>query len=153
MRMPDPGPCLIRSYPAVPESVPRARRALTAFAAAAGAAGKELDDIRLAASEALTNVVMHAYAGGSGLMHVTAAAAGGEVSVLIADDGGGLRAGTDAPGLGLGLALIAHACDELTVMKRASGGTELRMRFALDAAGPSSGDQPRGSVASAASPA
>jgi anti-sigma regulatory factor (Ser/Thr protein kinase) len=153
VRKPNSGLYLIKSYPAIRDSVPRARETLTAFAIAAGASGDELDDIRLAASEALTNAVIHAYRGEPGRVHMTAAVASGELYVLIADDGVGVHAGTERPGLGMGLALIASACDELIVVERASGGTELRMRFALRTSAPSSSDHSRGSVASATSPA
>jgi anti-sigma regulatory factor (Ser/Thr protein kinase) len=153
VKNPNPGLLLIKSYPALPESVPRARDALSAFATAAGAVGDELEDIRLAASEALTNAVVHAYKGGPGRLHLTAAVAAGELFVLIADDGAGLHAGTQRPGLGVGLALIASICDELTIVKRASGGTELRMRFALQASTSRSRRHSRGSVTSATSPA
>jgi hypothetical protein len=100
------GEALNKSYPAVPEAVPLARRALAAVAAEAGAAGDRLYDIRLAVSEALTNAVVHAYRGGKvGRLHVTAAVASDELWVLIADDGRGLHARNDSQGLGIGLSL------------------------------------------------
>ena len=150
---PHPGPYLIKSYPASPGAVPRARRALTDFAAAAGATGEQLDEIRLAVSEALTNVVLHAYAEEAGHIYLTAAVTTGELWVLIADDGRGIQAHGDTAGLGVGLALIAYASDELALVRRASGGTEVRMRFELGAAEPDRDRQPRGSVSSATSAA
>lgn len=99
---PDRDPSLQESYAAVPSSVPAARHAIVAFAAAAGARDERLDAIRLASSEALSNVVQHAYSGRSGQIHVTARLAAGEVWLLISDDGCGLRAGRDSDGLGLG---------------------------------------------------
>jgi anti-sigma regulatory factor (Ser/Thr protein kinase) len=103
-----------------------------ALAEAAGASSEQLDAVRLASSKALTNIVVHAYpANRAGLIHVAATVASGEVWVVIADDGCGLRAGKDSPGLGHGLRLIADACDELTILQRAGGGTELRMLFTL----------------------
>jgi two-component sensor histidine kinase len=51
--------------------------------------------------------------------------------VLIADNGCGLHAGRDTDGLGLGLALISQMTDGFSVVGRSSGGTELRLRFAL----------------------
>lgn len=125
------GTQLTQCFPAVPESVPEARRALAAFATEAGAYGEQLDNIRLAASEAFANVVQHAYGNHSGRMYLTAAVAADELYVLVGDDGGGVRPGSEKMGLGVGLGLIAHASDELTILKRGSGGTELRMRFAL----------------------
>lgn len=142
-----------RSYPAVPNSVPEARNALVDFAVAAGIPSERVDGVRLAVSEALSNVVVHAYRGKSGQIRLTASVAGGELWILIADDGVGLMPRIDGPGLGLGLVLIAHETDELTIAKCATGGTELRMRFKLRAAHDAPADQSRGSVARASSAA
>jgi stage II sporulation protein AB (anti-sigma F factor) len=141
-----------QSYPSLPASVPLARRALTAFAAAAGASPAQLEAVRWAASEALTNVVMHAYPGVEGELHVAAAVTGGELWVSIADDGCGLDAASRTPGLGLGLVVMAQNCDDLVIGKRASGGTEVQMRFKLAVADPPTDGQDRGSVACARRP-
>ncbi len=148
---------LTRSYPAVPDSVPAARRALVAFAQEAGMAADQLDALRLAASEALTNVVRHAYGEEGGLIHLTAAIAGEELWVLVGDDGHGLEAGSHQPGLGVGLALIASVSDYFAVVKRSGGGTEVRLQFRVGD-GPGRGERefayaPRGSVVSATSAA
>jgi anti-sigma regulatory factor (Ser/Thr protein kinase) len=144
---------LSKSYAAVPRSLSPARRAVTPLAINAGATRDEVDAIRLAASEALTNVILHAYGDRTGEIHLTAAVAGGEIWLLIADDGDGLHQGGGKSGLGLGLTLIAQACDELTIVKRSGGGTELRMRFRLREARSAVGGQVRGSNFSACSPA
>ena len=146
---------LSESYAAVPASLVRARRAVAALALAAGATAEQLDAVLLAASEALTNAIVHAYRDRSGDIHVTAAVAGGELWLLVADDGDGLHQRGGKSGLGLGLTLIAQACDELTIVKRSTGGTELRMRFRLGAAdiSPPADDHVRGSVSAASSPA
>jgi len=126
------GEALNESYPAVPEAVPLARRALATVAAAAGAGGDRLDEIRLAVSEALTNAVVHAYRGGeAGRLRVTAAVASDELWVLIGDDGRGLHAWNDSQGLGIGLSLISELSDDFAIVTRASGGTEVQMRFDL----------------------
>jgi serine/threonine-protein kinase RsbW len=139
---------LQESYAAIPSSVAVARHALADFAADAGAGREQVDAIRLASSEALSNVVQHAYPGRVGSIHVTATIAGGELWVLIGDDGCGLRAEQESDGLGLGLGLIAQMTDGFTVFERSSGGTELRLRFVLRA-GASSRGHDRGSVSSA----
>jgi anti-sigma regulatory factor (Ser/Thr protein kinase) len=126
-------PYVRESYPAVADSIPLARRAITACAAGAGAGEAQVQSIKLAVSEALTNVVLYAYPWRTGEMHVTARVAGNELWVLIADSGCGLHAGRDTDGLGLGLALISQMTDGFSVVGRSSGGTELRLRFALDA--------------------
>jgi anti-sigma regulatory factor (Ser/Thr protein kinase) len=119
------------SYAAIPSSVPVARHAIADCAAEAGAGGEQLDAIELASSEALTNVVLYAYRAHTGHIYVTARAAGGEFWVLIADNGCGIRAGSDSTGLGLGLALISQLADGFSVAQRSTGGTELRLRFVL----------------------
>ncbi|MGI8801256.1 MAG: ATP-binding protein [Solirubrobacteraceae bacterium] len=145
---------LNESYPAVAASVPRARTAISQFAGAAGAAAEQIEAVRWASSEALTNVVLHAYGDGDGEIHVTAAVTAGELWVLVADDGRGLGGHSDNAGLGLGLSLMAQLTDDLVIARRAGGGTEVRMRFALvPAAAPRGGDQARGSLACARRPA
>lgn len=150
------------SYPAVSTAIPEARAAITDFARAAGAGPEQLEEIRLAVSEALTNVVRYAYPWRTGHIYLTARVAGDELWILIADNGCGIHAGSDSGGLGLGLALISNLTDGFSVVERSLGGTELRLRFALPARrsaqpsrrpGRSNGGQLRGSVASATRPA
>jgi serine/threonine-protein kinase RsbW len=131
-----PGETLSASYPAVSDSVATARKVLTDFAREAGAADEQLHAIRLAASEAITNAIVHAYEQGEpGQVHVSASYVEGELWLLIADAGHGLRARANSPGLGLGLAVIAQLVDDFQILSRA-GGTELRMRFDLSATPP-----------------
>jgi serine/threonine-protein kinase RsbW len=129
--MQDVARTLSLTYRAEPDSVSSARHALGEFALQAGAEARQVDAIRLACSEALTNVVRHAYVDAPGSVYVTAAVASDEIWVLVADDGCGLEPRTGRPGLGLGLGLIAQVSDDLVVVPRASGGTEVRMRFSL----------------------
>jgi serine/threonine-protein kinase RsbW len=144
---------LQQTYPAVPDSVRAGRRALTRFAVGAGASAEQVEAVRLAASEALTNAVKHAYPDSEGSVRITAAVACGELCVLIADDGCGIRPHVSHGGLGLGLTLIASLCDELQLVKRSSGGTGLRLWFKLRTEAPLVAGHARGSVASATAPA
>jgi anti-sigma regulatory factor (Ser/Thr protein kinase) len=144
---------LTESFPAVAESVPVARNAVTAFAAAAGVTEEQLESVRLAASEALTNAALHAYRGEPGRIHVTAAVASGELWVLIADDGRGLQTASGSKGRGLGMALMAIVADSFTIARRSTGGVEVRLAFKLDTSAPEPSDQLRGSSASASVPA
>jgi serine/threonine-protein kinase RsbW len=140
------GQTLSHTYPAVADSVPRARDALSTLAQAGGATEDQLDSIRLAVSEAATNVVVHAYEDQPGQIQVDAGLASGELWVLIADDGYGMRPRLDSPGLGFGLALISQVCDDFAIAKRSSGGTEVRMRFGLGESDLRWGHRPCGSV-------
>lgn len=134
---------LSETYPAIADSVPRARRKIVAFAARAGADMDQIESVRLAVSESLSNVVQHAYPGSPGKIDITAWVVENELWILIADDGCGLHAGRESDGLGLGLALISQISDGFVVMERASGGTEVRMRFELDLAAEDSSSRVR----------
>jgi anti-sigma regulatory factor (Ser/Thr protein kinase) len=144
------GETLSQTYPAVADSVPRARAALSTFARSAGATADQLDSIRLAVSEAATNVVVHAYRDTPGRIRLDAGLARGELWVLIADDGSGMHPKLDSPGLGFGLSLMSQVCDEFAIAKRSSGGVEVHMRFGLGGAGLRWGDRPGRRVVHAA---
>jgi anti-sigma regulatory factor (Ser/Thr protein kinase) len=122
---------LSSSYSAVPATVPLARAAVGAFAATAGASERQIEDIRLLVSEAVANVVQHAYDEEPGEVMVTANLAAGELWVLVADEGCGLGARKRSDGLGLGLGWMAALSDGLTLRARASGGLEACFRFEL----------------------
>jgi anti-sigma regulatory factor (Ser/Thr protein kinase) len=143
---------LTGTYPADPATVGTVRRAFAQLAADAGGTDEQVGAVRLAVSEALTNAVVHAYGDRSGLVHVSADIVTDELWVLIADDGCGLHPDGDSPGLGMGLALIAEATEEFSVVTRSSGGVELRMRFSIGPE-PDPNDHPLGSDSSASRPA
>ncbi|HWE32543.1 MAG TPA: ATP-binding protein [Solirubrobacteraceae bacterium] len=145
---------LHRTYDADPDSVRAAREATVGFAAAAGFDAARLADVWLASSEALTNVVKHAYEVQGGKIELDVAITGNELCILIADEGRGLRPHPSGRGLGLGLMLIVAVSDEAAIWKRAGGGTAVSMRFGLEGSEPSGGRrQSRGSVCSATAPA
>ncbi len=112
------------------------------FALASGAAGPCLDAIRLAASEAITNAVVHAYRDPGGTVNVSASCLTDEFWLLVSDDGDGLRPGGDGRGLGLGLAVIAQLADDFQIVSRSTGGTQLQMRFRLEASGAPGSPEP-----------
>ncbi len=124
-------PNVSASYPARKETVAEIRRVVTEFAAAAGMRAERLDALRLAVSEAATNALVHGYRGEPGEIQLTAQIVGRDLWVLIADSGYGHNVAAKTPGLGLGLPLITRSADEFTLLERANGGTEARMRFAL----------------------
>ena len=94
--------------------------------------GQRLSDIKLAVTEACTNVVVHAYDEGEGPMHVEASLAGDEeLVVVVRDEGRGIAPRTDSPGLGLGLPLIASLAESLELGRDDDQRTEVRMTFRL----------------------
>jgi serine/threonine-protein kinase RsbW len=126
---------LSETYPAVAASIKRARWTVAEFATRSGINGEALDAIRLAVSEAVTNVVLHAYRDRTGAFHLNAAVAGEELWVLVADDGCGYKTPSQQPGLGWGLTIIAKQSTEYVITERATGGTEVRMRFPIPSSG------------------
>jgi stage II sporulation protein AB (anti-sigma F factor) len=145
---------LSESYDAVADSAASARIAVGDFAASAGVEGEQLERLRLVVSEAVSNAIRHAYPAGEGSVHVMAAVAGGELWVLVVDDGPGLRAESPNPGLGLGLQIMERMTDGFTLAERACGGLEARLQFVLaPARATRRAVQERGSVASATAPA
>ena len=121
------------TFPAVPESVPRARRAVGDFARRRGVAADVLPKIALAVSEACTNVVLHAYRDEqqTGDLEVRAEIVEEHLRVIVSDDGVGLTPHLDSPGLGLGLPIISQTAAMFEVRSSQAGGTELCMRFPL----------------------
>jgi anti-sigma regulatory factor (Ser/Thr protein kinase) len=126
---------LSQTYPAVPESVAAVRATIGEFATQIGAPRSTIDGVKLAISEAATNVVVHAYheAGERGEIHVEATREAGELCVSVADTGPGLRMRRDSPGLGLGLAIINQLADRVELLQGGSGGLRILMHFALPA--------------------
>ena len=85
----------------------------------------------MAATEAVTNVVRHAYQAPGGLVTLTATASADELVVVVADEGFGMRSLTlqdDPKSLGMGLALIRELCAHVRI-ERTHAGTTLTMRF------------------------
>ena len=124
---------LRESYQATPDSIPRARHDVRRLASAAGASRALLDAISLAVTEAVTNSIVHGYRGKPGEVELTAQIAPGTLVIGVTDRGCGFHTPPANPGLGFGLALMADASAHLDIVQRATGGTAVTMRFALDA--------------------
>jgi anti-sigma regulatory factor (Ser/Thr protein kinase) len=92
-----------------------------------------LSDIKLAVTEACTNVVVHAYPDGEGPMGLRAAIDLRRLSIVVSDRGRGIVPRPDSPGLGLGLPLIATLAESLELGTGHGGETEVRMTFDLGA--------------------
>jgi anti-sigma regulatory factor (Ser/Thr protein kinase) len=109
------------------------RHALGAVAETLGLPCPVVDDIRLAVTEACTNVVRHAYAGdgdGDETIDVVMRPRSGGLDVIVADNGRGIGASPDSSGPGLGLPLIAALADSLQIERSADAGSRLTMSFA-----------------------
>jgi anti-sigma regulatory factor (Ser/Thr protein kinase) len=121
---------------ATPEAVGAVRHLLVACAARLGASEEVRARLALAVSEAMSNVVVHAYreAEEPGAVHVAAADGDKWLRILIRDHGLGLVPRTDSPGLGFGLGLMAQTADVFSIRTAPVGaGVEVRLEFALGA--------------------
>jgi serine/threonine-protein kinase RsbW len=120
------------ALPARAENIAIVRHALGALGDVRELDAQTLSDIRLAVTEACTNVVVHAYPDGrAGPMEVLVTVAGDELRVVVRDEGRGLGPRPESPGLGLGLPLMASLCENVELGRDAQGRTEVRMRFEL----------------------
>jgi len=126
-------PDLELSLPARAENVAVVRHALGGLGDACGVPDQTLADIKLAVTEACTNVVVHAYPEGEGLMGITAALHDDLVELVVFDEGRGIIPRPDSPGLGLGLPLIATLAESLELGAANGQGSEVRMAFRLAA--------------------
>ncbi len=128
-------PDLELTLPARPENVAVARHAIGGFADVLDVPDQTLADVKLAVTEACTNVVVHAYPDGDGPMGLRATVIDDVLRVVVVDEGRGMLPRPDSPGLGLGLPLIATLTESLELGTGASEETEVRMTFRLDALG------------------
>ena len=115
-------------FPAVPESVGKARHAVVDFAAQCSAG---TEDIAIAVSEAVSNAVLHAYRAVSkpGLISVVAEREGDVLLLEVSDFGDGLAPHPESPGAGFGLGLIGSVSTFLELRTGRGAGLSLSMRF------------------------
>jgi anti-sigma regulatory factor (Ser/Thr protein kinase) len=118
---------------AAPEAVPGARRAVTRLCEHLGLTRELTERIRLAATEACTNCVLHAYDHAPSSTFALEARVEGDVLVLVVRDyGQGMRGRpVHADTLHLGLRLIEELADSASVSTRPGRGTRVAMRFSL----------------------
>ena len=120
------------TLPARAENVAVVRHALGGLGEALELDPQLLSDVKLAVTEACTNVVVHAYANGEGPMEVAATVEDAALRVTVRDEGIGILPRPDSPGLGLGLPLIATLTESLELGRAPDERTEVAMVFRLD---------------------
>jgi serine/threonine-protein kinase RsbW len=110
--------------PATSPGVALVRRAVRRFAAGLEV---DVDGVVLAVSEAVTNVVVHAYPDGvTGVVEVAGETSPDELTVTVRDHGCGLAA--HANGAGFGIEIMRRLAQQLDVADT-SEGVVLTMRF------------------------
>ena len=118
------------TFPGTPAGVGALRRAVSELARRCGLPDDVVDAARLAASEAASNAVIHAYRERPGQLHLRAELRDGELQLVIADQGNGVAPRTDSPGLGLGLPIMAHVSERFEIVS-GPDGTEIHLAFAV----------------------
>jgi len=110
-----------------------ARAAVGAFAARLDPSLEELNDIKTAVSEAVTNCIVHAYPDGIGQVYITVKIVENTIEMKIKDTGRGIEdieqareplyttGGTDRSGMGF--TVMESFCDALRVKSKPGAGT------------------------------
>jgi serine/threonine-protein kinase RsbW len=118
------------TLPSQPENVAVIRHVLGAFAMALELPPELVEDMRLAITEACTNVVRHAYPiDEPGTIDVMIHPTGDRLNVIVSDHGSGIGPTPDASGPGLGLPMITALADTVEIEHGPGRGTRLAMSF------------------------
>jgi len=143
-------PVVRLALPALPANVALVRQALAGLTDELGVDPARAADMKIALTEACTNVVVHAYDAEPGPLEVSMEVERGRLVIGVRDRGSGLHPlpGRDESSpLGFGLALIASLSDELGLVA-GRHGTEVRIAFSL-----ADGDPPPLTIRPSAEPA
>jgi len=125
------------TIPAKPEYITLGRLALTGIARLRPEPLRQevLGDLKLALTEACTNSVRHAYAGGEGTVEILYELHDDKLVVEVVDEGEGFEhpaergdalADEELSEGGLGIAIIEALADEFEIRERPQGGSFLR---------------------------
>jgi len=130
--------------PARSENVAMVRHALAGLAEEIGMDEAGIADLKTVVTEACMNVAVHAYDGQPGPLSVEAEPDPDGLTVLVRDDGVGIRpqADVDAPSLRLGLSLIAALSSSFSISGGLDRGTEVAMRLPLRGGGTNGSGDP-----------
>jgi anti-sigma regulatory factor (Ser/Thr protein kinase) len=115
--------------PARAENVGIVRHALGGVASALRLESARVAAIRLAVTEACTNVVRHAYGDDAGQMEVDVRTGADGLEVDVRDRGAGIQPRAAADSLGLGLPLIAALTDRVRIARERDGSNVVSMAF------------------------
>jgi serine/threonine-protein kinase RsbW len=128
------GQAIRLTIPAKPEYISLGRLALTGVSRLRELSQETLADLKLALTEACSNVVRHAYPGGGGHVEIVYSLLADRLVIEVADNGEGFEpaeAGDDDDELtegGLGIAIIRAVADELEIGRGEDGrGSRLRL--------------------------
>lgn len=116
-----------------------ARVVVAVFASRMDPTVEEIDDIKTAVSEAVTNAVIHGYQGGEGIITLEAAVDENVLTVTVQDDGVGIpdveramepmfTTAPDGERSGMGFSFMEAFMDRVEVVSAPGKGTTVTMR-------------------------
>jgi len=118
------------TLPSRPENVAVIRHVLGAFAEVLRLPPDLVEDMRLAVTEACTNVVRHAYHEGElGTIDVVIRRIGDGLELIVSDHGSGMAPSSDPGGAGLGLPMIVALADAVEIEPGPQRGSRLAISF------------------------
>jgi serine/threonine-protein kinase RsbW len=128
-------PGLVFRLPASAENVARGRHAVSGLAEALGMDPISVVDLKTIVTEACTNVAVHAYGEEGGPLEVEVATDETGLTVIVRDQGSGIRPrpDLDESRLRLGFPLIAALATSFSINGGLGRGTEVIMRMDLSA--------------------
>ncbi|MGB9663154.1 MAG: anti-sigma F factor [Moorellaceae bacterium] len=125
----------------LPENVGLARVAVAAMVAQADITLSELEEIKVAVSEAVANAIIHGYGGEPrGWVRLTVNRSREGLEIMVEDEGRGIADiamamqpaySTDPERMGLGFAFMQSFMDEVEVLSEEGRGTKVIMRKKL----------------------
>lgn len=119
-----------------PDSVGMCRLAVAHFAGILGFSMAEIEELKVAVSEAVTNAVIHGYGGGPGTILLALRELDGGLAIEVRDEGVGIRDirkarqpsySQDPERMGLGFVFMESFTDDLRVESEVGRGTRIVM--------------------------
>ena len=127
---------IIMSIQSLSENVGIARVSAAAFAAQVDLTLNEIEEIKVAVSEAVSNAVIHGYEYKDGQIEISMALYEDKLEYIISDNGKGIvdialarqpSYSSDPERMGLGFAFMESFMDELHIKSEVNKGTQVRM--------------------------
>ncbi|HHW12378.1 MAG TPA: anti-sigma F factor [Firmicutes bacterium] len=124
------------SFPSLPDNVSLSRVIVASFAAQLDFTLNELEEIRVATSEAVSNCVIHAYPDHVGEVRLELKIKDDTLMIEVIDEGCGIQDldlaktpaySTDPERMGLGLVFMESFMDEMTIESQPNQGTKVLM--------------------------
>lgn len=124
-------------FPSLPQNVGLARSIVASFAAQLDFTLTEIEEIRVAVSEAVSNCVIHAYPGRLGIVRLELTIDSGRLVIKVIDYGKGIEDveqakqatfSTEPERMGLGLVFMESFMEEMEIISKQGEGTVVEMK-------------------------